>query len=1084
MPGLFEAIEEAGKIVISLSPLILGVIPIIKLLTAAFAGFASITLLSLDAIIGPIALVFGGITMAIGELIEWFGKAAEAFAFLLEKTGQRGAANDLRDFADSVKANGVAATETGKDIAGLGVGIYDTAIAIGKAGGVALGAGDDYKGLGEAGTIAGEQIQKTIPTFTELADGLKKGEVDADEFKASMDALNAGLDDASIQFPIAGQYIKDWGQDLFDSNARAKELVDSVKNLAVELPTATTYIKAGVAEGAEQPAVEKIAADTIDIQQAIALQAEQVAAEVQKQNTIIKLKTSGLAPLGNFIAELSPELVVSVIDQLGGFGSAAMLKANDEIAKAAAAGGNQLGNALALSATTAQNKFNQAIVLLSLETQGLGSLAGYFNALSPDEFAAQWGAYQNATEDELKFYNGLIEKGKQDEAALLNAANEAINKAAEIAKNDAIQLALDQNKGIEQATIEGEAARQKVLDDAAANADPVTAAETAAKGATDKYNAVFAENLDLAVAIENAIAATSTAKVAIDMAAFARTAANYFVATFQGKTKVDFGSLFATGFFQTNAFSDAGFTSGKDFMSVFGPTVKYLAGIYFEVLGTSLSINTKWADSAGQAAAVVWAKAFQTKIVDELALVNYGTLFPTNAFSDAGFTSGKDFANVFGPTVKYLAGIYFEGLGVSLSINTAWANSAGQAAATSWSTGFGTKVLETIPLTMTFIANNVSILGAEKLAASGTYLGTAVINALASSLADNVQFLIDTLAAVGLVLALDTTWFSFAGGIMGSTVMKTLAEAIALEIGTATAAIELVAQAILEGFQNTVGPIGSVMGTVLADSAERTALIAKFVGLAVAAALAKGFVEQIGNSATLMIGSVVTVLQAVLRLGPFWTATGKAAGTAYAVGVSLGMLDFTALAAVINSAAVIGGAASRGLLEATAEGLRGFAKTVAAVISLGIFFAGETFVNLGKSIGYAIAEGIAAGMFERLAPLKEAAIAIGRAVAVAMREALQINSPSRVMSVIGGEVVEGLIVGMEASAPQLMQTAMLLGAALPTQVDAAASSAQTTFNQTTQVDKSTTQINNWNVTTNDSMMWAQRTERLLARRRP
>jgi hypothetical protein len=319
---------------------------------------------------------------------------------------------------------------------------------------------------------------------------------------------------------------------------------------------------------------------------------------------------------------------------------------------------------------------------------------------------------------------------------------------------------------------------------------------------------------------------------------------------------------------------------------------------------------------------------------------------------------------------------------------------------------------------------------------------------------------------------------------MGSTVMKTLAEAIALEIGTATAAIELVAQAILEGFQNTVGPIGSVMGTVLADSAERTALIAKFVGLAVAAALAKGFVEQIGNSATLMIGSVVTVLQAVLRLGPFWTATGKAAGTAYAVGVSLGMLDFTALAAVINSAAVIGGAASRGLLEATAEGLRGFAKTVAAVISLGIFFAGETFVNLGKSIGYAIAEGIAAGMYERLAPLKEAAIAIGRAVAVAMREALQINSPSRVMSVIGGEVVEGLIVGIQAATPQLLQTAITLGSVLPTQVDAAAASAQTTFNQTTQVDKSTTQINNWNVTTNDSMMWAQRTERLLARRRP
>jgi hypothetical protein len=198
----------------------------------------------------------------------------------------------------------------------------------------------------------------------------------------------------------------------------------------------------------------------------------------------------------------------------------------------------------------------------------------------------------------------------------------------------------------------------------------------------------------------------------------------------------------------------------------------------------------------------------------------------------------------------------------------------------------------------------------------------------------------------------------------------------------------------------------------------------------------------------------------------------------------MGMLDFTALQAIINSASAIGGAVSRGLLNATAEGLRGFVNTVAGAISFSIFFAGETFVNLGKSIGYAIAAGIAAGMFERLQPLKEAAIAIGRAVAAAMREALQINSPSRVMSVIGGEVVEGLIVGMEASAPQLMQTAMLLGAALPTQVDAAASSAQTTFNQTTQVDKSTTQINNWNVTTNDSMMWAQRTERLLARRRP
>jgi hypothetical protein len=319
---------------------------------------------------------------------------------------------------------------------------------------------------------------------------------------------------------------------------------------------------------------------------------------------------------------------------------------------------------------------------------------------------------------------------------------------------------------------------------------------------------------------------------------------------------------------------------------------------------------------------------------------------------------------------------------------------------------------------------------------------------------------------------------------MGSTVMTTLAEAIAVEIGTATAAIELVAQAILEGFQNTVGPIGSVMGTVLAGSAETTAFIAKLVGLAVAASLAKGFIEQIGNSATLMIGSVVTILQAVLRLGTFWTATGTAAGTAYAVGVSIGMLNFTALQAIINAGAAMGAAASRGLVNAAAEGLRGFANTIAGAISFSIFFAGETFVNLGKSIGYAIAAGIAAGMFERLQPLKEAAIAIGRAVAAAMREALQINSPSRVMSVIGGEVVEGLIVGMEASAPQLMQTAMLLGAALPTQVDAAASSAQTTFNQTTQVDKSTTQINNWNVTTNDSMMWAQRTERLLARRRP
>ncbi|MEU5130033.1 phage tail tape measure protein [Streptomyces mobaraensis] len=116
-----------------------------------------------------------------------------------------------------------------------------------------------------------------------------------------------------------------------------------------------------------------------------------------------------------------------------------------------------------------------------------------------------------------------------------------------------------------------------------------------------------------------------------------------------------------------------------------------------------------------------------------------------------------------------------------------------------------------------------------------------------------------------------------------------------------------------------------------------------------------------------------------------------------------------------------GGATAEALLRATPAQIKALNKQQAALADAGRA-AGATTADALYGAGINAAKGVVAGLKAQRAAIETAMLEIAKGMQRAIKRALGIHSPSRVMAAIGERVPEGLVAGIRAGAPAVDRT--------------------------------------------------------------
>jgi len=148
-------------------------------------------------------------------------------------------------------------------------------------------------------------------------------------------------------------------------------------------------------------------------------------------------------------------------------------------------------------------------------------------------------------------------------------------------------------------------------------------------------------------------------------------------------------------------------------------------------------------------------------------------------------------------------------------------------------------------------------------------------------------------------------------------------------------------------------------------------------------------------------------------------------------------VDVTSATVTDTSSAVIESAVSSASASVSVSTSANVSSTVTT--SVDISGAKTTAFEQGKDVGRYIVEGIETGIANKASSAKDRAVRLASDIASAIRAALKIQSPSRVMAEIGGYMVQGLEVGMQEYTPSLLRSAGYMAQQAISAVEGAAS---------------------------------------------
>ena len=260
----------------------------------------------------------------------------------------------------------------------------------------------------------------------------------------------------------------------------------------------------------------------------------------------------------------------------------------------------------------------------------------------------------------------------------------------------------------------------------------------------------------------------------------------------------------------------------------------------------------------------------------------------------------------------------------------------------------------------------------------------------------------------------------------------------------------------LMGFLNPQKTEQSVMGAAATQIVDTFTATFTVSGFSAGVALGEGIEAGVASRSLTIAPSVADPANTDL-----WHQAGNTLGASLASGISMGILDSETLINLVayQQGAIAGARLTAGLLD----GVNPLGTDLAAKLATQFIPASVTATTGGMFIGRLFAQGLETGMIAGLEQVKSVAVLMAEAIAEAVRQALQINSPSRVMMEIGAQITSGLASGIAAGAPGVLNEAMRVGAQLPEHVGVAAVEGQTSYNsQTSNVSKSV--VNHWSIT--------------------
>lgn len=307
----------------------------------------------------------------------------------------------------------------------------------------------------------------------------------------------------------------------------------------------------------------------------------------------------------------------------------------------------------------------------------------------------------------------------------------------------------------------------------------------------------------------------------------------------------------------------------------------------------------------------------------------------------------------------------------------------------------------------------------------------------------------------------------------GITVLRSIATTVGFAVSLA----------FVTGAQTYLSSLtGPVVGSVFAAFIAAVPIAVRSGNLT-GLAYARTVISTVLNLARAVRDAAARVGQLLATAAPAYLSSGRTAGSQFGLGVIAGILSLAAAVTAIarSVGAQTATAYAQGFLAAFAAAQGTIRVTVAGVFR-GV---GAGVGEEGARVGADFARGMEAGLRNGLDRLRNTALVLARAIADAVRAALQIRSPSKVAETIGGQFVDGITLGIARATPEALRAAQQLAAGLPQQVGATAAAANAAGQAApvTRVDRRVYQTNNWNVNgAGDPLAYARRQQRLLERR--